>query len=256
MIRTCSMQLLLALVTAVALTSARAVEPVPISANAAFDAVQTQKDPLSGYPANVVLVDLRSRAEYNFIGTPAKVDAIVLKGKKVKPIVPDLGKVRLIKAGKFIEYRVGGNYRRTLVSQVSTLQTSPIAINIPCALWDETAQALVANTVEFQSGIADLASQGVQVLIAFCTSGGRSTQCIANLPESISRQFQAIYEIDDPSGKSAYVGGFKGSDYGGVYNGYQGFPGRLTGVQAAPSVSWEDRGLPIFVPDPVCLVPE
>ena len=60
--------------------------------------------------------------------------------------------------------------------------------------------------------------------------------------------FDAVYEIDDPTPDSTGdVGGFEGSPYSEVYNGYHGFPGRLTGVQAVPSVSWKDTGLPIKI---------
>jgi hypothetical protein len=53
-----------------------------------------------------------------------------------------------------------------------------------------------------------------------------------------------VYEIDDPAGTPGR-GGFQGSDYRNVYNGYLGFPSRPTKLQDVPSVSWKDSGLPM-----------
>ena len=66
-----------------------------------------------------------------------------------------------------------------------------------------------------------------------------------NLDPAILSRFQAVYEIDDPSGIIVGVGGFEGSAYGQAYNGYRGFPGRPTEGQDEPSVSWKDAALPI-----------
>ncbi|MCU0833037.1 MAG: hypothetical protein MUC77_01195 [Chromatiaceae bacterium] len=98
---------LLAVVTALALTPAFALEPIPVSADEAFDAAATQTDPLTGQPAKVALVDVRSRAEYYWVGTAAKVSEIVVQGKAAA-IKPDDGRVRLIHEGKFLEYTVAG----------------------------------------------------------------------------------------------------------------------------------------------------
>jgi rhodanese-related sulfurtransferase len=194
-------------------------------------------------------VDVRTRAEYFWVGTPAQVDGIVLKGEEDKTIFPDLGKVRLIEEGKFLEYAVDGRYKRTQVAKVAKLETTAIALSIPYQVWDETAAARVPNPA-FASSIDALAEQGVQVLIVFCKSGGRSTSCIVNLDTEIAEKFDAIYEIDEPSGPDtgvSGVGGFEGNAYNQVYNGYIGFPGRLTEIQENPSVSWKDAGLPIKV---------
>ena len=95
---------LLAVVTALAFTSAVAEGPIQITADEAFDAVATQTDPLyEDVEAVVALVDVRSRAEYYWVGTAARVDEILLTGKKApRSVVPDLGKVRLIHGGKFL----------------------------------------------------------------------------------------------------------------------------------------------------------
>jgi rhodanese-related sulfurtransferase len=244
------MRLLLAIATSVALTSALAFEPIPITADEAFDAVQTQTDPLLGTPACdpqgpkcVKLVDVRSRAEYYWVGTAAQVDEIVLKGETAG-IKPDWGKVRLIHEGKFLEYTVHGRYRRVQVEKVAELKTSPIALSIPYRLWDESEAKLVANGA-FETEINALADQGAKVLIVFCRTGGRSTSCILNLDPAVAGRFAALYEIDDPSGLFAGFGGFEGSSYKEVYNGYLGFPGRLTEARETPSASWKDAGLPM-----------
>ncbi|HSP91961.1 MAG TPA: hypothetical protein VLN08_13685, partial [Vicinamibacterales bacterium] len=58
--------------------------------------------------------------------------------------------------------------------------------------------------------------------------------------------FDAVYEIDQPDKTTGY-GGFEGSNYDSVFNGYRGFPGRDTWTQIHPSVSWKDAGLPIKI---------
>jgi hypothetical protein len=238
-----------------ALTQALAVAPVPISAEQAFDAVQTQTDPRSGTylgPGSVKLVDVRSRAEYYFVGTAAQVDRIVLRDPDAAPIVPHLGKVTLVHEGKFLEFAVNGRSgkpqtRRLQVEKVASLVTSPIAVSIPYRLWNEQLGKLDPPTDPgFAPGLSALADQGVSVLIVFCRSGGRSTECIVNVDPNIAARFSGIYEIDDPGGVAGF-GGFEGSGYGEGYNGYLGFPGRLTGVQNTPSASWKDAGLPIKI---------
>jgi rhodanese-related sulfurtransferase len=237
-------RLLLAVVASATLTPALALEPIPITADDAFDAVATQTDPLFGTKAVVQLVDVRSRAEYYWVGTAARVDKILLRGKETQPILPDWGKVRLIHDGKFLEYTVGERYQRVQVDKVAELKTSPIALSIPYRLWDESQAQLVPNAA-FPDAIDDLADRGVDILIVFCRSGARSTECIVDLGPAIISRFAGVYEIDDPSGIIVGVGGFEGSAYAQGYNGYRGFPGRLTEVQDEPSVSWKDSGLPI-----------
>jgi hypothetical protein len=39
--------------------------------------------------------------------------------------------------------------------------------------------------------------------------------------------------------------GFEGDSRSNRYNGYRGFPERLTEIQEHPSVSWKDAGLPM-----------
>jgi rhodanese-related sulfurtransferase len=216
-----------------------------ITAEEAFDAVQTQTDPLSGAAASVALVDVRSRAEYYWVGAPTEVTQIVLDDPGAEPIVPDLGKVRLVKEGKFLEYTLGGHDKRTKVDKVVRLDMSPIAINIPYKFWDESTASLLLNP-DFDEQIDALASNNVQVLIVFCRSGSRSSTCATQIENE--HLFAAVYEIDDPTpGSPGGVGGFEGSPYSDVYNGYHGFPGRLTEIQAVPSVSWKDTGLPIRI---------
>jgi rhodanese-related sulfurtransferase len=245
------MRFLLATVVSIASISAYAgFDPIPITADEAFDAVQTGTDPIDPEIAAVVaLVDVRTRAEYFWVGTAAQVDAVVLKGEEDKTVWPDLGKVRLIEEGKFLEYTIDGRYKRTQVEKVAKLETTAIALSIPYQLWDEAAAARVPNPA-FTSSIDALAEQGVEVLIVFCKSGGRSTSCIVNLDAEVAEKFDAIYEIDEPTGPVTGVhgvGGFEGNAYNQVYNGYVGFPGRLTEIQENPSVSWKDAGLPIKV---------
>lgn len=219
--------------------------PTPITAGEAFDAVQTQTDPLDHTEATVVLVDVRTRAEYFWVGAAAKVTGIFLKDQAAdaEPIVPDLGKVRLSYEGIFLDYTVDGKPQRLLVVDVEKLELSPIAVNIPFRLWNEETGSLDPTpNPAFESRIQALIEGGADTLILFCRSGGRSSACPDAFPDVFAGV--KVYEIDDPFGGNGY-GGFEGSTYGDAYNGYVGFPARLTEVQDVPSVSWKDSGLPI-----------
>jgi rhodanese-related sulfurtransferase len=219
---------------------------IPITAEEAFDAVQSQTDPLSKNPATVVLVDVRTRAEYFWLGAAAAVTKIILKDQSADaaPIAPDFGKVRLSYEGIFLDYTLNDKPQRLLVTDVEKLEMSPIASNIPFRLWNETEGKLDADpNPAFANDLANLIqAKGAQVIILFCRTGGRSSACPDQFP-NVS-QNTAVYEIDDPMGVNGH-GGFEGPTYGDAYNGYVGFPGRLTEVQNTPSVSWKDSGLPI-----------
>ena len=239
-----------------------------ITAEEAFDAVQLQEDPITGADAKVALVDVRTRAEYYWVGAPTKVKQIVLKDTTALPIVPDLGKVKLVNRTGFLEYSllqytVDGRHKWTPISKVAKLDTLPIAINIPYKYWNDAAAKSVdwdkdadaGNDQTFNTAIDKLSRNGVQVLIVFCRSGSRSSTCGTQIEGAAL--FDAVYEIDDPTPDSTgAVGGFEGSPYSEVYNGYHGFPGRLTGVQAVPSVSWKDTGLPIKIGMSQVVLPE
>lgn len=218
--------------------SALAAEPVPIGADAAFDAVATQTDPQTGYQKAVALVDVRSRAEYFWVGTATQVDEIVLKDGAT--VVPDLGKVIVDHEGKFLDYTLDGRNKRVQVKKVASLVHSAIARSIPFKLWNEDTATLEANP-DFATEIASLVQEGIQVVILYCRSGGRSTDCTY---EFDTDAFFAVYEIDDPAGNRGF-GGFEGNSYKNVYNGYRGFPGRQTDAQTVPSASWKDSGLPM-----------
>ena len=213
-------------------------EPVPISAESAFNAVTTQTDPQTGHQKSVALVDVRSRAEYFWVGTATQVDEIVLKDGSTS--APDLGKVILDHEGKFLTYTLNSDEKQVQVKKVDSLIHSAIARSIPFKLWNEDTAKLEANP-DFANDIANLVQEGVEVVILYCRSGGRSTDCTYQFDTDA---FFAVYEIDDPAGNRGF-GGFEGNSYKNVYNGYRGFPGRETGVQTVPSASWKDSGLPM-----------
>lgn len=210
-----------------------------ITAEQAFYAVQTQTDPASGLPASVALVDVRTRAEYYWVGAPTEVLQIVPEDPAEPPIVPDLGRVALDNKGKLLAYEVDGQYQEIKVKQVAQLVMSPIAINIPVKLWDEATATTLDNS-QFNADVAAL-SQDFDVVIFFCRSGGRSDRGVDFENNGL---FAAVYEIDDMSPEGG-AGGFEGSSYSNAYNGYRGFPGRVTKKEDLPSVSWMDAGLPI-----------
>jgi hypothetical protein len=76
-------------------------------------------------------------------------------------------------------------------------------------------------------------------LIIMCRSGKRTSKC--GFDASL---FKAVYEID---GLKNGRGGFQGSSYDDIYNGYRGWPGRKSLGGNNKSVSWIDSGLPIHI---------
>lgn len=212
-----------------------------VSAEEAFDAYASQTDPNTQEPSRVIIVDVRTRAEYFWVGTPAEVESIVMKcGYEY---VPDNGKVVLEKNGKVV-FRVNNRKKKLSVSSIASMNVVPIAVSVPFKFWQEEDATMVTND-EFFEDITDLADD-VQdtVLIFMCRSGKRSEAAPAdpNFPHSL---FKAVYEIDvaDDNAK----GGFEGSDYDKMYAGYRGYPGRPQWFQETPSVSWVDSGLPIII---------
>jgi rhodanese-related sulfurtransferase len=245
------MQALLTIVTASAFAASFADEPIPITANEAFDAVQMQSVPGTYVPgsASVVLVDARDPVEYYFNGAAAAATSIVLDSGK--EIIPDWGKVRLIDDAKFIEYRVDGHYRRILVKKVAQIYTEGIAVNIPYWRWDGTAWN--KDTEPFMVAVEALAFGDYDTVILYCRTGGRSSAAGRAI---IDAGFfgSNVYEIDNPEDGLSSEGGFSGPVYGSfndgyAHNGYSGFPGRITPpdpkLTQDASVSWLDSGLPI-----------
>ncbi|MCP3921993.1 MAG: hypothetical protein GY714_05330 [Desulfobacterales bacterium] len=216
-------------------------EAKPVSADKAFDAVALQIDPVTKKNAKVAIVDLRTSAEYYWVGACAQVEMIVTKdGKEISPY---LGKTIFDMKTSSISYTVmDGKEKKaeTLpVSKIKTMFKNPVSINIPYQKWDESTQSKVDNTI-FKKEIESLASK-YDTLILMCRSGKRSSKC-----EFDFSLFKAVYEIDQPSGKNG-KGGFQGTSYKEVYNGYRGYPGRNTDNQKMKSVSWNDFGLPVHI---------
>jgi rhodanese-related sulfurtransferase len=208
-----------------------------ISAEQAFDAQVKQVDPTTGESSKVALIDIRSAAEYHWIGAPAKVDMIVTTdGKEIKPY---LGKVRGVHGHLSFITQNGDDFKSMFLSsdEVSEIFTDPISINIPFENWDEDGREMVENK-NFKQEIEALAGK-YDVLIIMCRSGKRSSKCDFN-----SSLFKAVYEID---GAKNGRGGFQGSSYEDIYNGYRGWPGRRTPNGENKSVSWSDTGLPIHI---------
>jgi rhodanese-related sulfurtransferase len=228
--------------------NAQAEDNIPITADQAFDAYANQIDPLSGELARVAIVDVRTTAEYFWKGTAAQVESIDISGEE-KIITPYNGKVRLRLGGRFLKFNVekGERLRPVFlpVSRVNAIKTEAIALNIPYKVWDETGCSLVPNPdfADQMNALADSGGPegGFDILILMCRSGIRS-----NTRDFATENFTAVYEIDRPDGKDGR-GGFEGTSYSSVFNGYRGFPGRYTRNQDHPSVSWADSGLPIHI---------
>jgi rhodanese-related sulfurtransferase len=213
--------------------------PIPITAEEAFDAVQLQVDPISGIESNIVMVDVRSRAEYFWIGSACQMEQIITSNDTI--ILPDNGKVRLSNDGRFLDFSIDGMYRRLNVRNVAEVTLTPIAVNIPFKLWNEDTVSLEINEA-FKNEVEALADDYDRIIF-FCRSGDRTSSLTGSFD---TQKFTEIYEIDQPDGQIG-LGGFEGSSYQNVYNGYRGFPDRMTEIQEHFSVSWKDFGFPIKI---------
>ena len=271
--------LLLTAVSVLVLTPALAeideTGPIPITAEEAFDAVATGCIGGTCYGiGKVVLVDVRTQSELDFQGGPAKVDYIELKNGTI--IEPDVGKTKLIKDGKFLQYAINGNKKKLRTDAVKELVTSLIGKLAACSKYDPVDGSFSPDPEGFSAAMDEIADEmdamnpGPNVAITMCNSGGRSTQCPLNfLDPDVRERFTAWYEIDragdeyitpDAFGLPAFVeagapppgihmallGGYSGSDYAGDYNGIIGFPGRQTEKQ--PVSGWlvpDDTGGPL-----------
>ncbi len=213
---------------------------IPITANQAFDAVVKQVDPVSGENTRVALIDVRTTAEYFWVGACGKVESITTTSGM--EFTPHNGKV-VTKWGNFLCFEVESPWGLRPVflpvSRVASVDTVDISIHIPTHIWDEANCSKYANP-DFAATIESL-SADYDVLILMCRSGKRS-----NTRAFDTSLFDAVYEIDDPNGTNGH-GGFQGTSYGDVYNGYRGYPGRNTQSQDTPSASWSDAGLPVHI---------
>ena len=214
---------------------------VPVTADAAFDSAALQVDPVTGKLSRVAIVDLRTAAEYYWVGACAQVEMIVtLDGKEISPY---LGKTVLDMNKNIVKFdlmKEGKIAAQTLnVKDIKTMFKNPISENVPYMKWDEATQTKVKNE-NFKKDIEKLADK-YDVLILMCRSGKRSSKCEFNFG-----LFKSVYEIDQPDGKNG-KGGFQGTSYKEVFNGYRGYPGRVTSQQKNSSVSWNDYGLPVHI---------
>lgn len=264
----CSFAVMAAFLALTVFTAARAdpleLELVPITADAAFDAVAMQIDPASGLGAPVYLIDVRDPYEVYMNGGPASVEEIRLWGdEEGEGVTPDSGRVRLVHEGKFVEYHVNGRYRREQVRDVESMAAMPLATNIPLWRLDLVPDADAGWKATFDRTTADdfpaaIAAQGYppgSALIVFCRTGGRSSQAGASLFDLAEAIGWTLYEIDDPAGEPNH-GGFSGPAYGGALAGYDGFPGRFTDRTRVPSASWVDAGLPVMRKSEAIILPQ
>ena len=224
--------------------------PIPITAEQAFDAYANQVDPVTGEAANVAIVDVRTTAEYHWVGTCAQVDKIIKMNED--KIIPDNGKVILKANSRILRFDVDGHPRALHVKHVDKIETSRIATHIPYMTWDDENCEKVVND-DFAGEIEALADdegEDIDIVIMMCRSGKRTTECIGDFDTLL---FDVVYEIDQSDGTNGR-GGFQGTSYSDAYNGFRGFPGRKTSFQEHESVSWSDAGLPIHIG--WCLEPE
>lgn len=237
-----------------------ASETLSINAEAAFDAYLNQKDPQTKTPAKVAIVDVRTKAEYYWVGTCAKVDKIKFEGLEV---IPTQGKVKLLGGSDLLRFKVEkiiNNGEEITPPQegewldpfliplnlVKGIETTPIAKNIPYKTWDNSNCQEIIND-NFVEEMKDfVSSEEIEVVILMCRSGKRSSDCAALLNDTSSLPDLKVYEIDQPDGKNGR-GGFQGTSYDSSYNGYRGSPARKTFFKEHQSASWSDAGLPIYI---------
>lgn len=256
------------------LGAALAAEPIPITADQAFDAAAMHSDPKNGTPANVLLIDVRDPAEYFFNGTAGAVEAIHFRGHKGTDVTvePDWGKVRLVYGGRFIKYAVKERPRFARVANIANLEIEPLAYGVPLWRFDAsdkwgTPEERAIEEGEFVAAITDLLAKLPEEdkpdkVILYCRTGGRSSIAGRLLIQEGLFYWGEVYEIDDPADQNGR-GGFSGPAWSGNstayngYNGYGGFPGRQTppdrNSDVHASVSWLDSGLPVATavkPDP------
>ena len=212
---------------------------IPITAEQAFDAVTQQIDPLTKETSRIALVDLRTTAEFYWVGACAKTVSIETRNRVY---YPKHGKVEL-KWGSYLVFRTDTSRRHRTENlplwRVKNIQTQDISIHIPTHIWDEEAVETYPN-LDFSAQVEALSSD-YDVIILMCRNGERS-----NTRDFNTQLFNAVYEIDQPDGTDGY-GGFQGNSYGDTYNGFRGFPGRNTWRNKTRSVSWTDAGLPIHI---------
>lgn len=213
---------------------------IPITATQAFDAVVKQIDPVTGENMRVALIDVRTTAEYFWVGACGKVDSITTTSGQ--EFFPHNGKV-VMTYENVLDFEVEENQGLQPVSlpvdDVAAVDTVDISIHIPRRIWCEATGRDHVN-LQFARTINSL-STDYDVLILMCRSGKRS-----NTRAFDTSLFKAVYEIDDPNGTDGH-GGFQGSSHGDAYNGYRGYPGRNTQLQDTPSASWSDAGLPVHI---------
>jgi hypothetical protein len=122
---------------------------IPITAEQAFDAYANQEDPLSGDPANIAIVDVRTTAEYYWVGACAQVDKIIKMNQD--EIVPDNGKVILKANSSDLKFDVDGDLTTLNVEHVDEIVTSPIARNIPYKTWkDKKCEPVALSSSKLQ----------------------------------------------------------------------------------------------------------
>jgi len=269
------------MVSLISIGSARAYKQ--ITANEAFDK----------WVEGAKIIDVRTAAEYFWVGSCAKVINITLKDGT--EIVPDHGKA--LEYMGYEVYWVGGTLEVKSVKDIANITTEAIAYNIPWKMWangltktsDEKYKA-GGIVVKYLFGliVQEKFPDKTTPIITMCRSGDRSEAAAAYLEDL---GYEEVYEIDNkvaveaaeaagkPVGKRGGHGGFQGGSYSNIYNGYRGYPNRLPLVgfgipddtdpstrevetvtadlgsdDKDDSVSWLDTGLPISQTFPSNLV--
>ena len=71
------------MVSMFAIESSYSNDAIPITAEQAFDAYANQEDPVNGNPANVAIIDVRTKGEFYWGGTCAQVNKMLTKNGQI-----------------------------------------------------------------------------------------------------------------------------------------------------------------------------
>jgi len=221
-----------------------------ITADEAFDAYQRQT---IGGKTGVILVDVRDPEEVYWTGQPAQTNNINLKDGQT--LTPEFYKT-ILHPGADPELQFHWGMAR--VDDVSSLDLSPISFNVPIEFLSEESNFEPVLNPGIGSGILDLIDEfQAEVAIYYCRSGRRSSigcywgyckDLVVTLASLDNYEIEAFDDVNNVEING--IGGFQGSSYSGRYNGYRGFPDRLTPDDAVDAASWMDAGLPIAIAIP------
>ncbi|WP_163337529.1 hypothetical protein [Desulfopila sp. IMCC35008] len=138
-----------------------------ITAEEAFELTQLNS-------LTVVLVDVRTKMEYYWVGAACQVDTKETneRGKNTL-IYPDYGKVINNSNSRHVEFCVNDRYKRLNVQKIMIMNMSPMSFNRPYKTWTADPPVFSLNA-DFPDKVKALHDDyGSLSVIFFCRSRGR-----------------------------------------------------------------------------------